>query len=110
MMHFGQHHQSMRKRGAIPTVRRSWAVIYSVDTLAYVASLLSLFFTIDQIRVIWVQHDAHGVSFLSWLFYTFSSVVWFGYGLVHKDKAIVIINFLWIIFSLFILVGVALYS
>lgn len=109
-MHFGEHHQSMRKRGVIPTVHRSKSVIYGVDSLAYIASLLSLFFTIDQIRVIWVQHDARGVSFLSWLFYTISSVVWFFYGIVHKDKAIIIINFIWFFFSLFILAGIALYS
>lgn len=108
-MSLGHRHQSLRRRGIIKTVAGVKGVARSVDMLAYVVSLMSLFFTVDQIRIIWIQHDASGVSFVSWTFYTLSAFVWFCYGVIHKDRVITITNFLWVFFSLVIVIGVVFY-
>ena len=78
----------------------------SIDALAYVVSLLSLIFTLDQIRIVWIDGNVSGVSLLSWSFYAAAAFVWFCYGLIHNDKVITITNFLWAACSLFIVVGV----
>jgi uncharacterized protein with PQ loop repeat len=106
----GQRHQSMRRRGLLATLAKPKRLVYGIDTLAYVVSILSLLFTVDQVRIIWVQHDASGVSFLSWVFYTISAFVWLFYGIIHKDKVIIITNFLWVVFSLVIVIGVVVYG
>jgi len=84
--------------------------VFSVDALAYIVSILSLLFTVDQVRIIWVEHQSSGVSLLSWGFYAISALVWFIYGLIHKDRVIVNTNFLWFAFSLLVVIGVVVYS
>ena len=81
-----------------------------MDALAYTVSFLSLFFTLDQVRIIWIGHNAAGVSLLSWIFYTLSSSVWFFYGYVHKDRVILITNSLWVLCCAFIVLGVMRYG
>ena len=84
--------------------------MFSIDVLAYIVSSLSLLFTVDQVRIIWIEHHPVGVSFLSWAFYTASALVWFIYGVVHKDKVILTTNLLWFALSLLVVIGVVAYS
>jgi uncharacterized protein with PQ loop repeat len=106
----GQRHQSLRRSEASSDTAKPKQRVFSIDVLAYIVSMLSLLFTVDQVRIIWVEHHPSGVSFLSWALYTISALVWFIYGVVHKDKVIVITNFLWFLFSLLVVVGVVVYS
>ncbi len=85
-------------------------LLYSIDALAYAVSLLSLFFTLDQVRLVWIEKNVDGVSLISWIFYTVSAFVWLWYGVLHKDRALVITNFLWVFFSLCIVLGIVLHT
>lgn len=109
-MSLGHRHQSLRRRGLLATLAKPKQLVYSIDTLAYVVSILSLLFTVDQVRIIWIEHNASGVSFLSWVFYTVSALVWLFYGIIHTDRVITITNFLWVTFSFFIVIGVIMYG
>ena len=82
-----QQRHSLRRKELRSTDARGRGIVSSIDTLAYIVSILSLLFTADQIRINWIKHDAGGVSFLSWLFYAISAFVWLVYGLVHKDSS-----------------------
>ncbi len=77
--------------------------------LVYLATTLSLLFTLDQARLVWLEHNAAGVSPLSWSFYTLSSLVWFAYGYVHRDRIILTTQFLWVIVNLTVALGVFIY-
>jgi len=105
-----QQRHSLRRKELPSTDARPSGLVSGIDVLAYIVSFLSLLFTADQIRIIWAEHDARGVSFLSWLFYAISAFVWLGYGLVHKDKVLIITNFLWAAFALAVVIGVMVYK
>lgn len=105
-MHLGRRQSHYKKT---LTLLHSSLAKRSVDVLAYVVSILSLLFTLDQVQLIWVEKNAGGVSFLAWTFYTISALVWFLYGIVYKDRVLITTNFLWIIFSFFIVVGIIIY-
>jgi len=107
-MNLGRRHQLHRKK-TIMSLHSSLAK-RSVDMLAYIVSILSLLFTVDQVRIIWIEQNAAGVSFLSWTFYTISALVWFFYGIIHRDRVLIITNFLWVMFSFFIVVGIVMYG
>lgn len=109
-MNLGQHHQSLRRKGEIPAEKHSKRLASGVDALVYIVSTLSLIFTIDQVRIIWIEHNASGISLLSWSFYALSAGTWFFYGYIHKDKIIIITNLLWAAFSLLIVIGVMTYG
>ena len=106
----GQRHQSLRRRELPTNTAKLRQRAFSIDVLAYIVSILSLLFTLDQVRIIWVEHHPSGVSFLSWAFYTVSALVCFIYGVVHKDKVILTTNLLWFAFSLLVVIGVVVYS
>ena len=44
-------------------------------------SIFTLVMSIPQILAIWVQHQAAGVSVVSWSAYLLSALLWFWYGL-----------------------------
>ena len=108
-MHLGHRHQLLRKRGDIPTVARSKRLVRIVDMIAYIVSFSSLFFTLDQARLIYIEHKVIGVSLLTWIFYAVSSSVWFFYGYIHKDRVLLVTNFCWILVNISIVVGVLVY-
>jgi len=105
-----QQRHSLRRKELPPTGAKPTAGVSGIDALAYIVSILSLLFTADQIRIIWAEHDARGVSFLSWLFYAIAAFVWFVYGMVHKDRVLIITNFLWVAFALAVVIGVVVYK
>jgi uncharacterized protein with PQ loop repeat len=109
-MNIGQRHQSLRRKGDSSPEKRSKRLVTDVDVLVYIVSTLSLIFTTDQVRIIWIGHNVGGVSLLSWSFYTLSAVVWSFYGYIHKDKIIIITNSLWGVLSLIIVIGVMIYG
>ncbi len=105
-MNLGHRHQSLRRRVLQPKNLKSTPLIKSVDSLVYIVSILSLLFTLDQVRIVWIENNASGVSLLSWIFYAISSLVWLFYGILHKEKIVTITNLLWVVFSLFVVVGI----
>lgn len=85
-MNLGHKHQSLRRKVLQNKNLKSTPLIRSVDSLVYIVSILSLLFTLDQVRIVWIENNASGVSLLSWIFYTISSLVWLFYGILHKEK------------------------
>jgi uncharacterized protein with PQ loop repeat len=83
--------------------------IPDIHTLAYIVTVLSLAFTSDQVRLIWIEHSASGVSLISWIFYTIAAFVWLLYGISRRDKVIIVANALWVVLCIVIVVGVLLF-
>ena len=50
------------------------------------------------------------MSAFSWFAYAIVAIFWFIYGLVHKDKAITISYFLWIIVNFIVAIGAVVYA
>lgn len=108
-MHLGhQHKMYRRKHPRIPL--KSIFAVATLDTLAYAVSFLSIAFTLDQVRIIYFEYNAQGVSLVSWLFYTVSSVVWLQYGRVHKERILIITNAVWLVINMLIVVGILIYG
>jgi uncharacterized protein with PQ loop repeat len=100
----------LRRKGRIAPAKRPFKTVLAADMLAYIASGLSIFFTFDQIRMIWIDHNAAGVSIVAWCFYFLSSAVWLFYGIVHRDRVLKIVNTTWLFLNFSIALGAYLYS
>jgi len=81
-----------------------------VDKLVYLAGFFGLVMTIPQITKIWVEKIAAGVSVISWASYMVIAAVMIMYGIVHKEKPLIIIYILWMICYVFIVVGALIYG
>lgn len=73
-----------------------------VTAVAFIGPLTSL----PQIIEIWfVDKSAAGVSILTWSAFVIMAAIWLLYGIVHKQRPIIISNALWIVAQSLIVAG-----
>lgn len=104
MLH-GLHNFHLTKRGRQEAARRQL-----FDRVMYVIGLFAPLMTVPQIVKIWAYQDADGVSWLSWGGYALGSTFWFVYGVLHKEKPIIICNGAAALLQFVVVIGTLLYS
>ncbi len=80
------------------------------DKFIYVVVIFAPIANIPQLLKVWIEKDASGVSSLSWLFFSVISATWLIYGILHKDKHILIMNGALMIIQTVIAIGAILYG
>lgn len=108
----GLRHLHLRKRQAAgyepyPS-RKAW--IRFVDHLVLVVGVVGPVATIPQILKIYIAQDATGVSALSWGTWAFFDIPWILYGLVHRERPIMVTYTLWFTVNSIVFFGVLLYG
>ena len=73
-------------------------------------SAFSMLMTIPQVWTIWVNHEARGVSIVSWAAYLLSALLWFVYGLRQRDKNIYLPCIGWIALDVAVVTGAILWN
>lgn len=111
-MQRGFHHFHLRKRvyrklEKYPSKDR---VVSLMDNLIYFFVIIGPIMTLPQVYKIWVIKNAAGVSLITWATYFIASIFWMFYGIIHKEKPIIITNILWIIMHFLIVLGVVIYG
>ena len=79
--------------------------ILILDKLVYLAGILGPIMTIPQAYNVWILKDVSGVSLVSWSSYLLFASIWLVYGIIHKEKPIIISYFAWIIIEATIVLG-----
>lgn len=80
-----------------------------MDKLIYVVALIWPILTIPQVWMVWVEKNSAWLSLFTWTAYVVSPTLWLIYGIVHKEKAIIFSNILWIIVDMAVLVWAIIY-
>ena len=108
----GLHHYSLRKRiyKKLEKYPSSNKFKRFYDKFIYIIVILCPILNLPQLFKIWIDKDASGVSIFSWVGFTLISICWFIYGILHKDKHIIIMNLALVVVQTFILLLVYLYS
>ena len=83
--------------------------VRNLDRIVLFVAILSPLFTFPQLALIYFTKNAAGVSALSWGAYSLFNVPWLVYGIVHKDKPIIVSTSLWFVINLAVMVGAILY-
>ena len=108
----GLHHFHKRKRIHIEHEPyphpNKWKRI--MDKLIYFVGIFGPIMTLPQLMIIWIEKNAAGVSLISWGSYLIIAVFWIIYGIMHKEKPIIITYSLWVLLDIFIVIGVLLYG
>lgn len=106
------HHLHVRKRihskkEQYPNPKKFIALL---DKLLVVVGVLTAVATVPQLTQIWIGQDATGVSVISWAYYSFAAAMFLVYGIVHKEKPIVINYSIAVTLDLLVTIGTILYS
>jgi uncharacterized protein with PQ loop repeat len=109
---YGMHHFQRRKRGhkALEPYPSPNKFKRFMDKAIYVVGVAGPVFTIPQVTKIWVEKNASGVSAIAWISYLVLAVFWLTYGILHKEKPIILANILWIFLEIFIVAGILTYG
>jgi len=76
------------------------------DKLIYPVGLIAPIMTIPQVFDVWVRKSTQGASLSTWGAYTIVTFFWILYGLLHKEKPIILINSLLLILDFAIVYGI----
>lgn len=106
----GLHHLHLRKRVHHEKYPPPDKLKRVYDKLIYVAVVMGPIMNLPQLLKIWILKNAAGVSLISWISFSIISIFWVGYGLLHKDKPIIYMNFSLMIIQALIALGVIIYS
>jgi len=112
MSHGVSHHIHKRKRQhqKLEAFPHPHPWIRFLDNLLLVIAIIGPLSTIPQIVKIYWYQNAIGVSKLTFSFYAFFDVPWIIYGIIHKEKPIVLAYSLWFLANMIIVIGTILYS
>ena len=75
-----------------------------------VVATASPLITIPQLSDIYIKKTASGVSSITWLAYIFTSAIWFSYGIIHREKVIILNGILGVILGATIFFGILIYG
>lgn len=96
---FYKHHR--RKKHASPKKEKHF-----IDLLVYPMAVIAPIMTLPQLSEIWIKRHVAGVSVITWLAYGLGAGLWAIYGIVHKEKPIILINIILLVLQLSIVAGV----
>lgn len=102
----GLHHYHLRKRKDIPPTKLK----RFFDKAVLIVGIITVLLSIPQITKIFLEKTAAGVSTVTWVTFLISAVFWFAYGIIHKEKPIIITYAGWIIIDLLVVIGILIYS
>jgi uncharacterized protein with PQ loop repeat len=73
-------------------------------------SVITMLMTIPQVWTIWANHQAAGVSPLSWGAYLASALLWLWHGIAQRDPNIYLACIGWIMLDAAVLAGTVVYG
>lgn len=87
-------------------IQKKNPIIKFLDKIIFVVAIAGPLTNFPQLSLIWKDKKIEGVSIYTWIGYVTISSIWLGYGFVHKDRAIIISNILWITIGGLVIFGI----
>lgn len=105
----GHFHQHMRERCKKINEEKPTKYRKTLDKLVYIVGMVGPFILIPQIWRVYSTQDASSLSLLTWGIGIIPNFIWVLYGIEHKEKAITILNILWVTAYILMTIGILLY-
>lgn len=81
-----------------------------INSLIIPVAIIQPLMTVPQIVAVFTNKSARDVSIATWITFDVASIFWFYYGLVHRERAIIITQSLWLIVQTTLILGILLYK
>ena len=108
----GFHYVHKRKKSLVKEkVSKSQSKLRKVmDRLVYMAGIIGPVMTMPQVIKVWSEKNASGIAVETWGAYLFLSLIWLSYGILHKEKPLIIMYSAYFLINVMIVSGVLMYS
>lgn len=97
-------HVYPRRKKSLKKKEKKSIVEYGIYGIAILAPAM----TIPQFIAVWVDRNTQGVSVLTWTAYAVAAIFWLCYGLVRREKPIILANVGLVAVDILIVIGVLL--
>ncbi|MBI5457412.1 hypothetical protein HY971_01675 [Candidatus Kaiserbacteria bacterium] len=108
----GLHHLHLRKRasgGLEPfPARTPWKRL--LDKAVLGVGVIGPLASIPQVLKIYLTQDATGLSGISWGIWALLDIPWIAYGLVHRERPIIVAYSLWLTVNSLVFIGALMYG
>lgn len=81
-----------------------------LNAVIMVVATASPLITLPQLSDIYTKKNVAGVSSITWMAYVFTASIWFTYGIIHKEKVIIVNGVLGIVLGALIFIGIIIYG
>ena len=81
-----------------------------MDKVIYVVVIVGVLMNIPQVAKIWIGQNATGVSVISWGAFFIISIFWLIYGIMHKEKPIILSSIGVMFFQALVVIGTLIYG
>jgi len=98
------HRLNKQKKQRVLAIHRK-AKYKTVDRLTYIAAIVEPAITIPQVIVIFRDKTAAGIAISSLFGAQIFTLVWLWYGIIHKEKVIVLYQIGWLVLQTLIIIG-----
>src|SRR3989344_6618140 len=81
-----------------------------IDELIYIVAFIGPLMTIPQVTTIWLERKVEGISIITWSSYGVLAIFWISYGLIHKERTIILANFLFLLVNTAVVLGALIFN
>lgn len=80
-----------------------------INRLCAVFAVLMPMTTLPQIYMLYVGHDARGLSLSMWILYAIGCIPFLAFGIIYRHIQLILLNILWLLMQAIMIVGILLY-
>ncbi len=81
-----------------------------IDLLCYFGSVFMPLTALPQIHLLYTSKNAGGLSLAMWILYGLGVIPFLLFGVMHKEKQLVILNLLWLVVDITMITGILIYK
>lgn len=81
-----------------------------MDHTIYLVCVATPMIALPQVWKIWSEQNATGISLITYIGFAAANIIWITYGILHKEKPIILLYVLFFIINSTIAVGRVLYG
>ncbi len=82
----------------------------TIDKVVLLAAFLMPLIELPQLLEIYLNKSAQNVSLFTWSFFVIFGVPWLIYGIIHRQKPIIVLYSMWVTVDFIIVLGIILYG
>ncbi len=101
-LHFKKRHEEVCKHKETMFSR-------TIDKIVLIAAFLMPLIELPQLLEIYLNKSAENVSLFTWTFFVIFGIPWLIYGIIHKEKPIILLYAMWVAVDFTIALGIVLY-
>jgi len=103
-------HKRKRQQKKLAPIPHPEPVKKFLDSIIYIVCIITPMMVLPQVWKIWAYQNATGISLITYVGLIVANIIWIVYGVVHKEKPIIVLYISFFVVNSAIAIGRILYG